>query len=200
MTRTRLLYFLLFWPLFLIRYLLVEHCHPAAAYIPVFCPADRWIPFREEFLIFYIIWYGLLVGIHLYTLKAAPDVFDSYTRFLFFSFVLSTVCFLAFPTCQQLRPVIYPRDTLLTRAVALLHRMDTNTNVCPSEHVIGTLGALAAALQCPSFPKSGKFSIIFLSVGICLSTLFLKQHSVLDIAAAIPVFLVSYHFSFKSGV
>lgn len=196
--RNRIHFFLIFWPLFLLRYLIVENHRPASAYIAVFCAADRQIPFREEYLVFYLLWYVLLLGLHLYTLHAAPDLFISYSRFLLFSFTLSTVCFLAFPTCQNLRPEIYPRDNLLTRAVMMLHTLDTNTNVCPSEHVLGTLGALTVGLKCPYFPKTGKASIIFLSVGICLSTVFLKQHSVMDIAAAIPIYLVSYYFSFQN--
>jgi len=32
---------------------------------------------------------------------------------------------------------------------------------------------------------------------ICASTLFLKQHSVIDVIAAIPVCLIAYYFSFK---
>ena len=190
-------WFLLFWPLLFLRYLLLENCHPARNYIAVFSPADRWIPFREEFLIFYLLWYVLMVGLHLYTLKADAGVFLAYSRFLIFAFTLSTLCFLAFPTCQQLRPSVYPRENLLTGAVKLLHSMDTNTNVCPSEHVLGTLGAAAGALHCPKIPKYGKASILFLSALICLSTVFLKQHSVADMGAALPVFLVSYHFSFR---
>lgn len=193
-------FFLFFWPLFLLRYLLLERFHPASSYIAVFCPVDQIIPFHEGFLIFYVLWYFLIVGLHLYTLRYDPEVFLKYTRFLIFAFTLSTVTFLAFPTCQNLRPSVYPRDNMLTDIVITLHRLDTNTNVCPSEHVIGALGAMAAGLHCASFPNSGKFSIIFLSVGICLSTVFLKQHSVLDIAAAIPISLVSYHFSFKKTI
>ena len=189
----------LFWGFFALRYFLLEARAPRCEVIDVFCPLDERIPFREGFLVFYVAWYILLIGMHLYTRKADSIVFLQYSRFLVFAFTLSSVCFLAFPSCQNLRPDTYPRDNLLTRAVMLLHALDTNTNVCPSEHVLGTLGVLAAALHCGAIPKTGKLSIIFLSFGICLSTVFLKQHSVIDIAAAVPVFLVSYHFSFKKS-
>jgi len=51
---------------------------------------------------------------------------------------LSTVIFLLWPSCQELRPAAFPRDNLFTRCVALLYASDTNTNVFPSEHAIGS--------------------------------------------------------------
>lgn len=190
---------LLFWPAFLLRYLLLEQVHPSKHFISVFSPLDPLIPFQESFLIFYALWYFLIVGMHLYTLCREPEAFLKYSRFLLFAFTVSTVTFLAFPTCQNLRPETYPRENVLTDLVIALHRMDTNTNVCPSEHVIGAVGAYLAAMHCPTISKLGKGTLLILTILICCSTVFLKQHSVTDIAAAMPVVLVSYHFGFSNA-
>jgi membrane-associated phospholipid phosphatase len=75
--------------------------------------------------------------------------------------------------------------------------MDTNTNVCPSEHVICALAVMVTAWHCQALRKPAW--ILFFTVTtiiICLSTVFLKQHSILDALAALPVCFIAYLFSF----
>lgn len=183
---------LLFWPVYLLRYLLVEALNPAAVYIPIWTPLDDCVPFCEWFLIPYVLWYGAIVGLHLYTLAVDVESFKRYTLFLGIAIGISTTVFLLFPTCQNLRPAEFPRDNPLTRAVGLLYRIDTNTNVLPSEHVIGAVGLFLGVWNTPRLIKpvwivsAGIFSLL-----VCLATLFLKQHSVLDLLAAVPVCVIA---------
>ncbi len=188
---------LLFWPLYLLRYFVIENCNPAAGYTVIHCPLDDRIPFQEGFLIFYCLWYVLIVGMHLYTAVEDPLGFRKYSKFLLISMSASTAIFLLFPSCQQLRPEVFPRDNLMTDLVSLLYSIDTNTNVFPSEHVIGSLAAVAAAAHSPKIRNTWKFcAIALLAVLICLSTLFLKQHSVLDLLAALPISAVTYYLCY----
>ena len=73
----RHLWWLLFWPAYLMRYFLIENCNPAQNYHVMHCFLDDKIPFREGFLIFYGCWYVFIVGIHLYTLLYDVDTFLS---------------------------------------------------------------------------------------------------------------------------
>lgn len=189
---------LLFFPVYLLRYLLLERCNPAAVYHPVSCALDAYIPFCEWFLIPYVLWYAAIVGMQLYTLRTDPELCRRYTRFWLICVGCTTAIYLLYPTCQQLRPAVFPRDNLMSRLVAVLYAADTNTNICPSEHVIGAVGVWLAGQQCPRLRKPGLqlLSTAF-AVMVILSTLFLKQHSVVDTLAAVPVCLLGWWFSFR---
>lgn len=195
----RYLLYLLIWPVQLLRYVLLENLNPAAAYTPVSCALDDLIPFQEGFLIFYVFWYVFIVGMHFYTLLYDIDAFKKYSRFLILSMSISTACFLLFPTCQNLRPEAFPRDNFLTGLVRVLYALDTNTNVCPSEHVIGAIAVMVTAWHCRGLKKPlWQMSIALLTLLICASTVFLKQHSVVDFLAALPICLLSYAVCFHS--
>ena len=69
--------------------------------------------------------------------------------------------------------------------MARFYAFDTNTNVCPSIHVIGAVACLAAGWHSRRFGTPlwrAVFTVI--TVLICLSTVFLKQHSAPDVFAA----------------
>ena len=189
----RHLWLLLFWPIYIARYFLVENLNPAESYTVIHCALDDVIPFREKFLIFYVLWYVSLALMHLYTMLYDVEAFKRYSKFLFVSMGISSVIFLVFPSCQELRPVEFPRDNLLTKIVSLLYAVDTNTNIFPSEHAIGALAVLASAINTRSLRSPGKIAFFaVLAVMISLSTVFLKQHSILDVLAALPICAFAY--------
>jgi membrane-associated phospholipid phosphatase len=69
---------------------------------------------------------------------------------------------------------------------------DTNTNVCPSLHVLGSVTSMCAFFDLWRKKKMilAKTALVILTVLISVSTVFLKQHSVIDIFAAIPYIAV----------
>lgn len=189
----RHLWLLSFWPIYIARYFLIENLNPAASYTVIYSSLDDRIPFFEGFLIFYLLWYVAIFGTHLYTLRFDIEAFKCYSKYLFISMSISTMIFLLFPSCQNLRPAEFPRDNLLTKIVGILYTVDTNTNVFPSEHAIGAMAVLAAAINTKSLRSPGKIAFIaVLAVLISLSTVFLKQHSILDVLAALPICALSY--------
>lgn len=191
--RFRHLLWLLFWPIYWLRYPLVENLNPASVYHPIHCPLDDRIPFQEWFIIPYMLWMVSMVAMCVYTLLYDVEIFKRYSKFLTISMTISTVVFLVYPSCQELRPVEFPRNNLLTEAVKLLYRADTNTNVFPSEHAIGAIAVWIAAVHTKRLRSAGKVIIlsIFLFL-VCLSTVFLKQHSILDVIAAVPICMLSF--------
>lgn len=194
----RHLWWLLFWPVYLLRYFLIELFNPARSYHVMHCFLDDRIPFREGFLVFYVCWYFFIVGIHLYCLLYDADTFRRYSKFLCISIAMSTVSFLLYPSCQNLRPAEFPRDNLLSRTVGLIYAVDTNTNVFPSEHVIGAVAALAAAAHTERLRRPDRLAVLsLLTVLICASTLFLKQHSVLDVLGALPICAIAYRICYE---
>lgn len=191
--------YLLFWPVFGLRYLLIEQFNPAKRYHPVSCFLDERIPFLEGFLIPYVLWYFCIIGVHLWLFIRNDPVYRLYSWYLIFTIAISTMVFLLFPTCQNLRMEEFPRDNRLTAAVNLLYRMDTNTNVCPSEHVIGSVGFFLAVAYSDRAARSGRIISGLLSVLTAGATVFLKQHSVVDVIAAVPVCVAGWYAAFYKG-
>lgn len=194
-------YWLLFWPVLVLRYVVLEQVLIRSDYHPIFSPIDDWIPFREEFLIPYVLWYFFFAGMHLYSFVADLQTFRAYSRYLAVSFFISTCVFLLYPTCQNLRPSEFPRDNLLTTGVALLYRLDTNTNVCPSEHVIGAVGAFLAVIHTKTIRSPWLIGFFeMLAILSALATVFLKQHSVIDVLAALPVCWIGWYAGFRKSL
>ena len=191
---------LLFWPIYYLRYFLVEALNPAGSLCHVMHSAlDDLIPVCEIFLIPYSLWMVLLLAMTVFTMLYDVDTFRKYMKFLMITITVSTTVFLVYPTCQNLRPEQFERDNLFTWILGIVYRMDTNTNVCPSEHVIGAMALLAAAFH-SSFlsDKAWKKVLWVLSmILVSLSTVFLKQHSILDVLYALPLCLAAYFLAFR---
>lgn len=180
----RHLLLLLGWVAYLLSYCLTEAWIDPKNCTPIHCFVDDWIPFCEWFLIPYVLWYGLIAFSLLYFLLHNVE---SFRRLQWYFIVLqfcATVIYILFPNRQDLRPSAMPRENPLTYAVAYLYRLDTNTNVCPSLHVGCSVAIASVWLKTPGVSRGAKGAIVALSALICLSTVFLKQHSVLDGFAA----------------
>ena len=74
----------------------------------------------------------------------------------------------------------------------LIYAADTNTNVFPSMHVVGTLAAVIGIFDSRSASLGAKWGVAALGVLINASTVLVKQHSVLDILAGIALYALVY--------
>lgn len=193
----RHLLLLLYWPAYLLGFLLIERL-PGRTYTPMHCFLDDLIPFCEYFIIFYLMWFIFWIGMLAYGLFYEPKVFTKLMHYLILTFSVSILIYAIFPNCQNLRPTEFPRENVFTSIVRFIYWIDTSTNVCPSMHVIGAVGVVFAAYDSERFSsvwwKAGFIIVAFL---ICISTLFVKQHSVIDFAAAIPVSALAYLLCFR---
>lgn len=176
----------LWLPLYLLLFLALERM-PVGRYWATQLPVDAHIPFCEWFVIPYCLWYPLLVITGLYLLCRDRAAFRRYMVFLGTTFFLSALVWLLVPNGQDLRPAAFPRENLLTALVAGLYRVDTNTNVFPSVHVVGSVGAALALWDCRGLEsrKHLRRGAAALAAAICLSTVFIKQHAVLDAAGGL---------------
>ena len=194
----RHLKYLLFWPVYLFTFIALERLFVKSYYHPVHCVLDDMIPFCEFFLIPYFLWFFGFVFITLYTLLYDIEEFKRFMRFLCISFMGTLVFYMICPTCQELRVPEFTRDNILTRIVSWLYSFDTNTNVCPSLHVIGALGMCFSAWHARGLEHPAiKVLAFVLAVLISLSTVFLKQHSIIDVITAVPVSLLVYWIVYR---
>ncbi len=146
------------------------------------CALDAWIPFCEWFLIPYLFWFVFLVGMHIYLLLFDPAAFRRFMQFIILSYSVTVIVYIFYPTCQQLRPTEFPRDNWLTRFMGWFYRFDTNTNVCPSLHCVGSLAVAFAAFDTPRFQTRGwRLAFGGTALLISASTMLVKQHSAVDV-------------------
>ena len=99
-----------------------------------------------------------------------------------------------YPNAQHLRPAEFPRNNLFTSIVKWLYKTDTPTNILPSIHVFNSLTCCMAILQNKRkhFKKTTDIAVVILTILIIMSTMFLKQHSVVDVVLAALMYTGCY--------
>ena len=183
--------YLLGWVIYFLLFYLTERLIPADKCYSVHCILDDLVPFNEFFLIPYVLWYFLILFTLLYFALYNADGLKRLQIYFITTQLIAVTCYILFPTRQDLRPIIFPRENFLTDGVGLLYRIDTNTGVCPSMHVAFSIAFVSAWTKDSHVHWCWKLFIIISAVLICLSTLFIKQHSALDFFAALPVCLLA---------
>lgn len=187
------LWMLLYWPVYGLGFMYVERFYPVKHYYAVHCAMDDLIPFNELFLIPYLFWFVFLIGMLAYTLFYETDCFRRMMYFIMLTYTVAIVTYFIWPNCQELRPVRFERDNILTRFMKAFYAFDTNTNVCPSIHVIGSFAVMFAAWDTERFRAWGwKIGFAAAALLISVSTVFVKQHSAVDVLAGIGVSAAGY--------
>lgn len=190
------------WVGYFTLYFLTEAIIPEERCTPVYCFLDDLIPFCEWFILPYVLWYALVAGSLLYFGLYNTDSFRKLSAYIIITQVAAMAIYVLFPSRQDLRPTEFPRENFLTQIVGILYSFDTNTNVCPSLHVAYSIGIASVWLREKGVRKLWKGCIVVFVILVCLSTAFIKQHSVLDGFAAIPICLFAEWFVFyrKKGL
>lgn len=187
---------LLGWVGYFVLYFLTENLIPAENCHVIHSPLDDLIPFNEFFVLFYVGWYVLIVLSLLYFLLYSVQSFKNLQTYIIITQILAMVVYIIYPSRQELRPEVFPRENVLTWIMGMIYRFDTNTGVLPSLHVAYSLGIASTWLREKRVKPWVRILIALFCLGVCVSVAFVKQHSVLDIFAAIPVCLVAEWFVF----
>ena len=175
------------WIVYFIMYFLTENLIPASSCHVMHCFIDDLIPFNEVFVIFYVSWYLLIVGSLLYFMLYNIEGFKNLSKYIIITQVVAMMVYIVYPSRQDLRPEVFADDNLLTQLVGLLYTADTNTGVCPSLHVAYSLGIASVWIKEKDVSILIRAFVVVLAVLICLSTMFIKQHSAVDVIAALPL-------------
>jgi len=175
-------------------YLLTPLNHPAESYTPIFLAFEKGLKLIPGFIIFYISIYVFLIFVYVSILRK-KDAMDM-TVFLFALVILwSLVNFFHgfMPTQNDIRPVI-TETGFFFEAVNSLYKSVDPFNTFPN-WLAATAVLCTIAYSKFNFGKKGL--IIAWCVLICLSPLFLKMSSVLDVVAGALLALLSYKLAIK---
>lgn len=149
---------------------------------------DDKIPFVEYFIVPYLLWFVYIAAVFLYLFfRGNKQEFYRYCAFLFTGMTLFLIISTIYPNGHLLRPTSFEHHNIFTVAVQILYQADTPTNIFPSIHVFNSIAAHRAVTNNPQLGRNplihgGSF---LLMVSIILATMFLKQHSALDVMAGI---------------
>ena len=155
---------------------------------------DELIPFCEYFIIPYILWFFyVVIACISMVFKANDKEFLRFAWSLIIGMSLAMVICMIYPNGITLRPNSIP-DNFLGNIVAGLYVTDTSTNVFPSIHVYNSLAVHIALAKCTAIKKNKPVVLmsLILCILICLSTLFLKQHSIVDVIGAFILMGIMY--------
>jgi membrane-associated phospholipid phosphatase len=183
---------LLYLPIYLITFHLAE-TFVTTQYWVSYTPLDDKIPFIEQFVIAYMAWFPVMWVTPVFLLFRDPDAFKRFIWFIIIGYSFCLVFFFIFPNGQDLRPHSFERANVFTEAVQSFYTTDTNTNVLPSMHVIGVSAVVFAVFDSKKLRKPWLcITAVVVAVMIDLSTVFIKQHSILDVLAGLVVSAVIY--------
>lgn len=187
---------LLGWVVYFALYLLTENGIPADRCHVIHCALDDRIPFCEFFAVFYVGWYGLILLSLGYFLLYSVHSFRNLQTYFIVAQLLAMAVYILYPSRHELRPEVFPRENVLTAVMEAIYRIDTPTGICPSLHVAMSLGIASTWLREKSAKPWIKAAIAVFCLLVCVSVAFVKQHSVIDILAAVPVCLFAEWFVF----
>lgn len=170
--------------------------HVTSDYYLIHSPFDDYIPFVEYFIVPYLMWFLFVIigaGYFFFTDKKG---FYKLATFLITGMTIFLIICTLFPNGLHLRPTTFARDNIFTHIVQYVYSVDTPTNVLPSIHVFNSVGiAIAVAHSDKLKEKKWIQHLTYILAGlIILSTMFLKQHSVTDVFAALVMAGVIYPF------
>ena len=184
------------WIFYFAMYFITENLIPVERCHPMHCLLDDLIPFHEGFAIIYVAWYFVVFGALLYSFLYNIEGFRRLQTFLIVTQAVAMLCYVLWPSRQDLRPAFFVRDNVLTHLMAFIYSFDTSTGVCPSLHVGYMLGVLSVGWKDKAMPRWMRPALAAMTVLVSLSVCFVKQHSALDVLAAIPLGLLAECITF----
>lgn len=191
---------ILYLPFYLICFFLLEKTNTKDYHV-VESDLDQYIPFCELFIIPYVLWFAYIAVTVLYFFFTNKRDFTRLCLFLFVGMTICLAIYYIWPNGHHLRQDLTTlgRENIFTKAVGFLYSIDTSTNVCPSIHTLNSIGCCLAifksnALKDKKWIRGGA---LVLTISICLSTMFLKQHSVIDVFWALVLSLAMYWISYR---
>lgn len=160
---------------------------------------DDRIPFIEYFVIPYLLWFLFIAVFVLYFFFRDQQEFLRLALMLISGMTLFLIISTIWPNGLMLRPESFERDNVFVNLCRFLWSADTAANVFPSIHVYNSLAVAIAVVKSRYLKKHPvvQGGAVLLTFLIILSTMFLKQHSVIDVIGGICLAAIFYPLIYK---
>lgn len=166
---------------------------------------DRLIPFCEYFVVPYFLWFFYIAAGVLWFALAEKDrsQYWALVTNLGIGMTLFLIVSLVYPNGHTLRPTYLHRDNIFMDMVRFLWTIDTPTNVLPSIHVFNSVAVHIAVAGSPTLREKHPWVVhcsLLLCIAIIAATMFLKQHTVIDVITALGLNIVCYYFVYQPSL
>ncbi|KPL59178.1 phosphatase PAP2 family protein [Rossellomorea vietnamensis] len=156
---------------------------------------DEWIPFVPVFIVPYILWYAFILGYLFYFWYKDVQTFLKTLGIIVIGELVCFVIYFYFQTTVP-RPDV-AGDGLFVDLVRMIYSHDQPYNAFPSIHVLTTFAIILGNFN---IKDKHLFHTVFAPVMgslIILSTLFVKQHFILDMTSSIFLSVFLYGIMFE---
>ncbi len=179
---------LLFWPAQIIWYAILEaNAREMPRFFTVHSFLDDFIPFVPFFVIFYLIWYVYIAAGMLYFTFIEKEGFYRLIAFLYTEVFLCLLFCTIFPNGHNMRPDLSQATDIFSRVVQIIYDADPHcVTIMPSMHVMNATAITVAVTKSRvlSQRKWVVWSCWVFNILVAMSTVFTKQHSILDVLVA----------------
>ena len=167
--------------------------------VTLHCFIDDLIPFSRYAVLPYCLWFIDMPAtlLFMYLRKDRDDFFDAVMT-CHLCMICALPIYLLFPTQLDLRPASVPGNDLFSIWTRFIYTVDNSKNVCPSLHV--AVSYLMARDWLKYGDRRQGMFMPGLNIIICISTLFLKQHSFIDVIGGVlwAIFIETVYDHFLS--
>lgn len=156
---------------------------------------DSKIPYLNVFVVFYVVWYIFLVISPYIIYKFDYKLLKKYAlTYMICSFICSFI-FIFFPTTID-RQLEFNNNSILDFIVQFIYKNDTPALNCfPSLHALNSILWIKYIGLNKNINKIIRIIVSIISIGVILSTLFIKQHAFVDIIGSILVAVIACNLS-----
>lgn len=159
---------------------------------------DGLIPFVPFFITFYVLAYVQWVTGYIMIARESKEMCYKAVSADIIAKLMCFVFYIALPTTMVRAEIT--GTGLLESLTRLIYTVDTPTNLFPSIHCLESWVCLRFAIGMKKAPKWYKYVMLFFTVGVFMSVVFVKQHVVVDIPAGILVFEIGLLIVKRSGI
>lgn len=187
------LWFQAYWVVYLVWFFWLDLTITDPKYI-IHSPIDDFIPFNEWFVFPYCSWFLLLAVVTALLWWNDTESYDKLCLMMFSGMTFCLILYMVLPNGLDIRPTAEAvgRDNIAMQIMQFLWKADASVNVCPSIHCQSS-GCMALAFSQSRLAKGRPGLKVLAWVWaalICASTVFTKQHSILDVVYGLALVAV----------
>ncbi|WP_026882413.1 phosphatase PAP2 family protein [Clostridium akagii] len=151
---------------------------------------DNSIPFVKQFVMAYVMWFALVPLVFLYVCIKDKETFVRMLVSMVCGLLISYITFFFFQTTVP-RPNLVGND-IFTDIIRIIYNTDRPYNCFPSIHVMNCLLMIQGMWVAKNKNTPLAIVITILNVLVILSTLFIKQHVVLDAVFGAAIAIIAF--------
>ena len=160
----------------------------------VYCKLDDMIPFCKYFVLAYISWFIFYAGSMVFFLLKDKETFVNTCKHMILGLIMCWFTFIFWQNQITFRPENLAVTDIWTWMISVIYKSGKTVCACPSLHcyISGVLCCSWLKYKNFKMPKIAKTAFVILTILIWISTVFIKQHSIIDAVGALIVMILSY--------